>query len=275
MSQEKFIAKAIEIHGNKYNYDKIIYVGSKIKVKITCKAHGEFKISPNYLLNSKYGCPKCLSDQTGRVYKFSLDDFLKNAKDIHKKLYDYSKSTYRNSRSKIEIVCKKHGSFFQTAGEHLQGSGCPQCKTKTISFLETLWLDSQNVPRNVLNRQVSLRVGKVRYIVDGIIPSLNTVYEFNGDYYHGNPLIYNPAKTNGFTHKTFGELYQKTVEKQKNLEAHGYKVISIWESDFIKQFYSSGVFNYKNLKKKLLPNSPDPNPPFDITKRFNVKTTSI
>ena len=54
-------------------------------------------------------------------------EFIKKAKKLHRKTYDYSKAKYKSVRSKIKIICKIHGSFNQVAGEHLRGSGCNKC----------------------------------------------------------------------------------------------------------------------------------------------------
>lgn len=39
---ELFIQKAIQVHGNKYDYSKIEYINAKTKIIIICKEHGEF-----------------------------------------------------------------------------------------------------------------------------------------------------------------------------------------------------------------------------------------
>ena len=66
-NKEDFIAKAKEVHGDKYNYDKVEYKGNDEKVVITCLKHGDFPITPH---NHKAGCgcQKCkqshLEEQT-------------------------------------------------------------------------------------------------------------------------------------------------------------------------------------------------------------------
>jgi hypothetical protein len=72
------------------------------------------------------------------------------------------------------------------------------------------------------------------YQVDGFDPETNTIYEFNGDYWHGNPVKYNPEDINEINHKTFSELYKETLIKKEILENAGYKVVSIWESEWKK-----------------------------------------
>jgi G:T-mismatch repair DNA endonuclease (very short patch repair protein) len=67
---------------------------------------------------------------------------------------------------------------------------------------------------------------------DGYDPTTKTIYEFNGDYWHGNPNLYKSTDTNKHNKKTFEELYKKTIERESFLVKNGYKVVSIWESDF-------------------------------------------
>jgi hypothetical protein len=55
---ESFIKKAQKIHGSKYDYSKVDYKSSKIKVCIVCPKHGEFWIAPSNHLQGQ-GCSKC------------------------------------------------------------------------------------------------------------------------------------------------------------------------------------------------------------------------
>ena len=55
---EEFIKKAKKVHGNKYDYSKVNYVGNKIEVTIICPEHGEFEQTPKGHLRGQ-GCPKC------------------------------------------------------------------------------------------------------------------------------------------------------------------------------------------------------------------------
>lgn len=47
---------------------------------------------------------------------------------IHNNLYDYSKVNYVDCKTKVEIICKNYGSFYQTPLHHLRKEGCPKCK---------------------------------------------------------------------------------------------------------------------------------------------------
>ena len=59
-----FIEKARAIHGDKYDYSKVVYQTNKTKVVITCSGHGDFAMRPDGHLWQKQGCPKCGRDRT-------------------------------------------------------------------------------------------------------------------------------------------------------------------------------------------------------------------
>jgi hypothetical protein len=215
-----FIKRSNEIHHNKYDYSEVNYKNIDSKVIIKCPIHGEFKQSPyKHMLGQ--GCSKCK-----KVNKLNLQDFINKAKEIHNNKYNYSKVNYKNIDSKIEIICPKHGSFKQTPYNHLKGFGCSRCSVR-ISKNETKWLNSLNVKE----RNVFIKTNLSYYYVDGYDSETNTIYEFNGDFWHGNPKIYDQNKI-AFSKNTFGMLYKNTIKKKKALEKAGYKVISIWESEF-------------------------------------------
>ena len=65
--------------------------------------------------------------------------FLDQARAVHGKRYDYSNATYVKAAEKVEIVCKKHGSFLQAPSDHVKGRGCPNCgweRMDTKKFIE-------------------------------------------------------------------------------------------------------------------------------------------
>jgi hypothetical protein len=162
--------------------------------------------------------------------KYNGNNFIIKAKLVHDNRYDYSLVEYVNNKIKIKIICKKHGPFFQTADAHLFNKcGCPKC-VNTISKPETQWLNDLNIEEKY--RQKIIEIGNKKYKVDAYDPTTNTVYEFNGDFWHGNPNKYDSKEINCITKTTFGELYARTIEKERDLIKTGYHVVSIWESEW-------------------------------------------
>ena len=123
LTQEEWIKKAINVHGNKYDYSKVEYVNSRTKVCIICPEHGEFWQEANGHLMGQ-GCKKCYGNE-----KMTTEGFIEKAKKIHGDKYDYSNVEYTSdNKTKICIICKKHGEFWQTPNSHLSGNGCPVCR---------------------------------------------------------------------------------------------------------------------------------------------------
>lgn len=58
------------------------------------------------------------------------------------------------------------------------------------------------------------------------------VYEFLGDYWHGNPSKYNPNDIHPHRKTTFKSLYKDTFELFDRIKEKGYRIKYIWESDW-------------------------------------------
>lgn len=123
---EKFIEKAVEIHKGKYDYSKVIYKSSNEKVCIICPEHNEFWQRPKDHLTGR-GCPICGKLTSSKSRLMSNETFISKANEIHKGIYDYSKTEYNGYNNKVCIICKKHGQFMMTPSHHLNGEGCREC----------------------------------------------------------------------------------------------------------------------------------------------------
>lgn len=59
--------------------------------------------------------------------RLTTDEFIEKAKAVHGDKYDYSKVVYVNTKSKVSIICPKHGLFLQSPNDHLENRGCKKC----------------------------------------------------------------------------------------------------------------------------------------------------
>lgn len=124
ITTDEFIAKAISVHGNVYLYVDSVYVNSSTLVNIICTKHGNITVHPQSFLKGS-GCKLCGQELAKNKNTSNTNSFIKKAKTKFK--YDYSRTVYINSSSKVEIVCQTHGAFFQRPADHLVGHGCPEC----------------------------------------------------------------------------------------------------------------------------------------------------
>ena len=70
----------------------------------------------------------------------TTDEIIRRCVQTHKNIYDYSKVEYKGDKHKIEIICPKHGSFFQNAYFHYGKlkCKCPKCVGRNLSNYEII-----------------------------------------------------------------------------------------------------------------------------------------
>jgi hypothetical protein len=177
------------------------------------------------------GCPYCAGQ------KVCKDNSLATLRPDLSNEWHYIKNgeltpngiTYKSGK-KVWWLCDKGHEWKTSLMHRAEGNGCPICSKGPVSKISQKWLDGLNIP--VENREVWLKDLKLR--VDGFDPQTKTVYEFLGDYWHGNPEIFSAGDINPSNKKSFGQLFEETKEKIQTLEKFGYKVVYIWEKDFKK-----------------------------------------
>ncbi len=128
-----FLQKAIEKHGNKFDYSKVEYITCKHKVILICSKHGEFKTTPDSHIQGS-DCRKCFFEKLGQGQIIPKEEFIKRAIKIHGNRYNYSKIEYIDLQHKVNIICTidNHGEFLQKPANHLLPRGCPKCKPSVL-----------------------------------------------------------------------------------------------------------------------------------------------
>ena len=96
------------------------------------------------------------------------------------------------------------------------------------------------------------QIDKISFIYDFYLPLYNIIIEYNGDYWHVNPEIYNEDKVivDG---KTANEIWEKDNLKKKIAEENGYKFYTIWEKDYNPGYKK--VYNNKLIVEILNENT--------------------
>lgn len=209
LTTQEFINKSNLIYNNRYTYNKTNYVNNKTLVVITCPIHGDFLQTPRQHLKGN-GCPRCNGS------KMINEDFIIKAKKIHGNKYDYSKVEYKGNLIPVEIVCSKHGSFYQTPHEHLDGCGCPRCSINTSNNeieLSNFIKDKLNLCVEYHNK--TLLNGRE---IDIYIPLMKIGIEYNG-------LIWHSEK--------FGKDKYYHLKKTEECKCQGVYLFQIFEDEYI------------------------------------------
>lgn len=152
-------------------------------------------------------------------------------------------------------ICKNNNSHkWETEiYNRTNGKGCRHCShSKGYSKSQIEWLQQiermQNITiQNALSPEGEYRINGIGK-VDGYCQSTNTIYEFHGDYFHGNPNIYDRNDVNERSNERFGALYDRTVKRDNKIRSLNYNLIVQWETpfddyDLIMQIFSLLDFN--------------------------------
>lgn len=173
----EFIERAKKL--KEYKYSNLSFSKLTDKIILKCPKHGEFETSPKNILRG-CGCRKCKFEKR----RDSKSEFIEKSKDFHNNIYDYTKVVYKTSHDKVEIICSKHGSFWQKPYQHVQGQGCRKCK----GFVSKQETEISNFVKNDLKIEAVTSYKNIKNVfeIDVFIPSKKVGIEHSGLYWHSN-----------------------------------------------------------------------------------------
>ena len=230
-----FINKAKKIHNDKYDYTKTIYIGAHDKVIINCKIHGDFSQTPN--AHYKQGCYSCGIKISSQKQRKNINSFILEAHKIHDNKYNYDKIIYINSKTNLLINCKDHGDFLQTPDAHINGKkGCPNCVSFRISYQQKEWILFLKFwyPNIIDSDNGEYKINNSKYHADGYDKETNTIFEYQGCFYHGCFICYkNRNSQNTLIKKTHKKLLFNTIKKTSHCLKEKYNYYCIWEHEWV------------------------------------------
>lgn len=127
MTQEMFIERVMKIHGDKYDYSKVIYTGLKNKIIVIDKRTGNEKLMrPKKLLYREY---------ISKTKEEKANAFIMKSKEKFGDKFDYSRVEYIDSLTPVTLICKEHGEFSVNMYRHLYSKDglCPLCNEKFVN----------------------------------------------------------------------------------------------------------------------------------------------
>jgi hypothetical protein len=242
LTTKEFIKRAKEKHGNRYDYSLVNYTRIGALVIIICPIHGEFFQIAELHLNGK-NCLKCSYIDRGKKKRNSIEKWISSAEKTHNKFFDYSKSVYSKAKNKIEIICPKHGSFWQEANSHLRGIGCPKCSTlgTTKPHQEIIdFIKNELCISHLTENNRSIITPKE---LDIYLPDYKIAIELNGLYYHS------------FNKTESTEERQKHLIKFKLCQEKGIQLLQIredeWNNPIKQEIWKSILRNKLGLSNKI------------------------
>lgn len=199
---------------------------NKLKYKcITCRYVGHNSYSN--IKHQEQGCPKCK-----KLMTYTNDEVDKLLIKRGKKLIRLENILKNSAKIKWNCLTCKRDFCCSATSIITQDANCPFCGFVSTSKKEDKWLDLMGIPTE--NRRYKINFDNRWIKVDGFDKTTNTVYEFYGDFWHGNPQKFSRDEINKVCKKSYGELYDKTMEREAFLKSKGFNLVTIWENDFNK-----------------------------------------
>ena len=160
---------------------------------------------------------KVISANTG---KKRTDEF-RLGQSIRTKQSYVNNPELREQRGKLFSECWKDGR------NHYHGKQSTNRSKEEIELFEALKaLCKYDVTRE------TVRADNGKWYFPDILINGKVIVEFYGDYYHANPNIYDGKEVNAKKAALMEDIREYDAERQKNLEAMGYKFIVVWQSEW-------------------------------------------
>jgi len=111
------------------------------KVQITCNIHGTFKQTLNNHVNQNQGCPMCSNLSRGK--RLNTGEFITKSKQRHGDKIEYDSVNYINNTTPVNLICKKHGPYYQLPMYHLSNThACPSCAQGSTGYYNQCYFDN-------------------------------------------------------------------------------------------------------------------------------------
>lgn len=130
LTQEEFLARSREVHGDRYDYSLAVYEGLDKEVIFICRKHGAYRQRARAHFDGQ-NCPECKVITT--------EIWIERAKKVHTDgRYSYEKSVYKGWNIPLIITCKYHGDFEMIPHAHISKEcGCSEC----LKYTPEEWIE--------------------------------------------------------------------------------------------------------------------------------------
>ena len=231
---ESFKILAKDVHKDKFDYSRVVYVDNKTKINILCNTcKNRFDQKPTIHLSGK-GCPNCWKNRNReeKIYnRTSVEEVSKICNVIFNDTLDFTKSECVTSNDKMKVFCKKCNTEFEQYKGHLvRGVGCQKCskedrESKPEKLITKLLLDKGVVFNKEHSFEDCTFKNKLRF--DFYIPSISMCIEYQGQQH------YKPIEIFG-GEKAYNLQLKKDIVKREYCKNNNIKMLEIMYSDNIE-----------------------------------------
>lgn len=224
------------------------YQGALHHVLFKCtECEHEWKSTPGNVVRRGTGCKKCAYVKMGNDKAHTPEWYIEKLKQQGAFITPIEK--YNRYNIKIKHQCQLCNHVWKTSPGDIINDNvitCTRCSKALHSRVAIKWLDMLMKQEGIFIQHACNKGEKLirfqdhKFYVDGYCKETKTVYEFYGDAYHGNLDKYDfkdrPHPYNKII--TASQLWAKTKFREWLLQRAGYRVVTIWQSEFNSKYRS-------------------------------------
>ena len=205
LTNSEIIPRFRRIHGDRYDYSKVVHKHINIPVIIICEIHGPFLQTPHIHLQGK-GCQECGRSNARDKSLSTTEHIIDVFKEAHGDLYDYSLVEYSGNMIPVKIICQVHGVFEQLPNIHRQGKGCKQCSLSKGEMRIARVLEERSIEFEVEYPVYNKKTNRhLRF--DFFLPQAPCFIEFQGEQH------YTPVNFGGMSDQKAESVHQEIVKR--------------------------------------------------------------
>lgn len=182
--------------------------------------------------------------------KLTIEQFITRAREVHGDLYSYELVDYKNSHTKVKIVCSEHGVFEQIPANHIgQKQGCPVCGREAQAKTRVSIAKSEFTTKSTITHKSKYDYSLVDYKnnstkVKILCPIHGEFLQSPASHLNGNDCPVCGNETSGFTRTKFKD----KCEKNNNGLGILY-IIGCWDDDKTEVFVKIGITS-RSIKQR-------------------------
>lgn len=185
--------------------------------------------------------------------RLTTKQFIERAKKVHKDIFNYSKTIYINSHTKVIITCNIHGHFEQKPNNHLNNQGCKKCGIIRRTKTKKQFTENSNI---IHNNFYDYSLVKYKRSDEKVIigcpthgnfeqtPSSHQIGKGCIKCAHEYVIMLNKERPKIWSYSG----WQKNGEKSKHFDSFKVYVIKCWNKD--EEFYKIGK-TYTTLERRF------------------------
>ena len=200
------------------------YNGDKEYVTVKCKKHNHvFNTKPNWLKQSKFPCRKCYEDYKSELTREKQEKKFKQFLEENiNGIYNYSEAVYVNNKTKVKLICPKHGEFYVRPDKLMsRHDGCPYCKESHLERETRKILDDNSIAY-IAQFSAPWLKNKGNMFIDFFLPQHNIAIECQGEQHliNRNESLFN-------SHDSFEDKVKRDKLKQELCTMYGIEIIYV------------------------------------------------